>query len=361
MELWQHKSSGHWCKTIKGKRHHFGKDKDAALEEWYRVKDALLAGRARPAKGGFELADACNYLLTRKRQKVEAGELSHVHWEDIKTMCEYVIDHWGRHRTLESIGPDDFGELRAKMMKRWAPGGMKQRMHNIKLIFNFAWKNGKLREQVRWGDQFSVPSQKVVRKAAEKRGPKLFTAEEIRTLLDRATPHMRAFILLGVNCGMGNKDIAMLERRHIQDGWMTKPREKNGTPRRAKLWPETIAAIEEARANQPTTKGEWKDLLFLSPYRNPWSDPNSRNCSMSNIFRRLAQEAEVWKRNAKTFYALRHVFATVAGESRDQVAVDYVMGHCDGSIASVYRESVSDERLEAVSSVVHDWLFPPRP
>ena len=42
--LWQ-RADGRWCRKIKGRVHYFGTDKDAALEEWARVKDDLLAGR----------------------------------------------------------------------------------------------------------------------------------------------------------------------------------------------------------------------------------------------------------------------------------------------------------------------------
>jgi len=56
------------------------------------------------------------------------------------------------------------------------------------------------------------------------------------------------------------------------------------------------------------------------------------------------------------FFALRHTFETIAGESRDQVAVDAIIGHDDGSMASVYRERISDERLLAVAEFVRIWL-----
>ena len=57
------------------------------------------------------------------------------------------------------------------------------------------------------------------------------------------------------------------------------------------------------------------------------------------------------------FYALRHGFETVAGDSRDQIAIDAVMGHTDDSMASVYRERIDDDRLVAVVEHVHEWLF----
>jgi hypothetical protein len=56
-------------------------------------------------------------------------------------------------------------------------------------------------------------------------------------------------------------------------------------------------------------------------------------------------------------YSMRHIFETIGGDSRDQVAVNHVMGHGDSSMASHYRERISDERLRAVSDHVHKWLF----
>ncbi len=56
------------------------------------------------------------------------------------------------------------------------------------------------------------------------------------------------------------------------------------------------------------------------------------------------------------FYSLRHSFETIGGESRDQVAVDHIMGHARDDMASVYRERISDERLMAVVEQVRQWL-----
>ena len=57
-----------------------------------------------------------------------------------------------------------------------------------------------------------------------------------------------------------------------------------------------------------------------------------------------------------TFYALRHTFETIGGESRDQVAVDAIMGHSRDDMASVYRERIGDDRLRAVVEHVRQWL-----
>ena len=53
----------------------------------------------------------------------------------------------------------------------------------------------------------------------------------------------------------------------------------------------------------------------------------------------------------------RYTFETVAGASKDQVAVDAIMGHVDTTMAGNYRERIDDDRLKAVVDHVHAWLF----
>lgn len=57
------------------------------------------------------------------------------------------------------------------------------------------------------------------------------------------------------------------------------------------------------------------------------------------------------------FYGLRHTFETIGGEARDQAALDALMGHSDDSMAGIYRERISDERLRAVVDHVRGWLL----
>jgi integrase len=58
------------------------------------------------------------------------------------------------------------------------------------------------------------------------------------------------------------------------------------------------------------------------------------------------------------FYSLRHAFETIAGGSKDPVAVDLIVGHTDGSMAAHYRERIDDARLRAVVDHVRAWLWP---
>jgi hypothetical protein len=48
----------------------------------------------------------------------------------------------------------------------------------------------------------------------------------------------------------------------------------------------------------------------------------------------------------------------VGDESGDQIATNAIMGHVDDSMADLYRERISDARLQAVVDHVRAWLFP---
>jgi len=358
--LYLHRASSNWCKTIRGRRYYFGKDKVAALEKWHKQKDDLLAGR-KPSTDPevVTIRFACNYCLTKKERLVESGELSRRQFADLKAMSDFLVEHFGANRSVASIGPDEFGELRKKMFARWAPSGLVSRIGNIKHIFRFAYDNDILKSPVKFGDQFKMPSKKMRRIARQKKGKRLFTAEDLRLIIAKANPHMKAFALLGLNAGLGNADIGKLTVDDIDlvRGWLDYPRPKTAVPRRAKLWPETCEAIQVARDNQPTSRSESTGkLLFLTRNRKAWSHHETTSCSISQGFRRLLRELDLYEQG-KTFYALRHVFQTVGGEAKDHVALNYAMGHDDGSIANHYREAVSDERLEAVAATIYSWLF----
>jgi integrase len=160
----------------------------------------------------------------------------------------------------------------------------------------------------------------------------------------------------------------------LKHGWVDFPRPKTAVERRCPLWPETIVAIQEALASRRSPGDEaFEHLVFITKYGQPWAKETS-DSPVTKEFRKLIDSVdseaaeETRKRRVKSppkiyrrgigFYALRHTFETVAGETKDQVAVNHIMGHADNSMAGVYREKISDERLQEVVNYVRRWLYP---
>jgi integrase len=239
------------------------------------------------------------------------------------------------------------------------------------MVFNYAYKAGLIDRPVHFGANFSRPSKKAIRK---QKTPRMFEAAEIRRMIDHARPVMKAMVLLGVNAGFGCADIGRLPKDAVDldGGWITFRRPKTGNERRIPLWPETVEAIREAIAARP--KPATKDLadrVFLTRNGGSWFKEKTRY--MTEQFRKFLQGIDDQAadkaiadgaepppklyRKGRGFYTLRHVFETIGGESCDQVAVDAIMGHERGDMASHYRERISDERLLKVVNTVRDWLY----
>jgi integrase len=207
------------------------------------------------------------------------------------------------------------------------------------------------------GKGFCKPSKKVMRKHRQTKGKRLFQADELRSIIEKARQPMKAMILLGVNCGLGNSDVARmtLETIDLDGGWLNYPRHKTGVERRCSLWLETIAALRDwvAVRPEPADPGN-AELLFVTAFRGSWYRDTSDN-PISRVMRDLLDSLKIT--GNKNFYALRHTMETIGGGSLDQVALDAIMGHVDPSMGAEYREEVADGRLVAVAEHIRVWLF----
>jgi integrase len=352
-----------WAKKIRGKMHYFGpwNDPDGALAKYLEQKDALHAGRKpREATAGVTIKELCNQFLAAKRGLVESGELTNRSWQDYKAGCDLIVSHFGKSRLVADIDPDDFATLRSKMAKKWGPVTLGNVIQRIRVVFKFAWDNGLIDRPVRYGQAFKRPSRKVVRIDRARKGPKLFTADEIRRLLAAAGKSLRAMILLGINGGFGNADCGHfpLSAVDLEAGMIDFPRPKTGIPRCCPLWAETVQAIREASAGRPEPKREeHAGLVFITKYGLPWAK-DTADQTLAKEFGKLLRALKINGRKGLGFYTLRHTFRTVADEAKDQPAADYIMGHEVAHMSAAYRETISDERLKAVTDHVHAWLFP---
>jgi integrase len=363
--------AGYWCKKIRGTGHYFGprfkaddpaaaaKAAEEALKEYKAQKDDLHAGKKpRPSTEAVTVTDAANDFLDAKEELVKAGELSPRTWADYKEASELVRATFGKSRLLADVGPDDFAELRNKMTRKWGPHRVGKMIQCVRCLFKYAYDAELIAAPVRFGPGFKRPSKKVLRLNRAKQGPKLFTADEVRRLIDAAGVQMQTMILLGINCGFGNSDCGNLplSALDLERGWVNYPRPKTGLDRRCPLWPETVEALKEvlARRKEPKDSAD-AGLVFVTKYGEGWAKDEA-DSPITKETRKLLDRLGIEGR--RNFYALRHTFRTVADEVKDQPAADHIMGHETAHMSSVYRETIGDDRLRAVSDHVRAWLFP---
>ena len=288
-------------------------------------------------------------------------EISQRHFVNVYSACELVISQFGKTRSVDDLVSDDFEALRVSLGKTRGALALGSVIQKIRSLFKYGYDAGLIERPIRYGPAFKRPGMAAIRRERSERGPRAFAAAEIRSLLEIASVQMKAMVLLAINCGLGNSDCGQLRHRNIDllRRWLNYPRPKTGIDRRCPLWKETIAALKAAIEDRPAPKDTAdQELVFLTKYGRPWEI--DRMCNpISHEFRKLLIKLDL-HRPGLSFYALRHTFATEAGASRDQVAVNLIMGHADATMAAVYRERIDDARLIAVTDHVHRWLFPPK-
>lgn len=394
-------ASGAWQKKILGKVHYFGrwgkivKGKmerlpgdgwKEALDLYKAQADDLHAGRTprvRKMGEGLTLVVLCDAFFVAKKRKLKTGEITALTLAGHKQVTDLLIAQFGRDRLVDDIAADDFAALREVMAERWGLVRLCNQIQAVKSVFKFGYGSGLIVAPVRYGDEFVKPSAAVLRKNRAKNGEKMIKEVELRRILDALTgkevetgqtdektgkpvkitlasnPNLRAMVLLGVNCGFNNKDCADLPLKalDLDGGWVNFPRPKTGIPRRCPLWPDTVTALREAIAGRPIPRqGEAAGLVFLTSRGRAWIVRGQAN--PVSVAARAAMKAVGIHHDRIGFATLRHVFRTVADGCRNQVAVNQIVGHADGSMASVYRERIDDSRLRAVADHVRAWLWP---
>ncbi len=348
-------ASKRWAAKIKGVTRYFGhwRDWESALDRYQYEVHFFKLGKTPPPRDiqALQVGDMVNLYLEYANNLVRSGELARRTWIDSKRAGELLIASLGRYTTVESLEPKDFAKLRSELTKRVSLATVLITIQRCRVFFNWAVKNEHIPKPPRFGGGFDKPTVQSLEKEKSDRPIRFFCIEELTTLYKAASPQLRCFMLLGLNCGFGNGDIGKMEAKHVQGDWIRFPRPKTQVKRECPLWLETIQAIEATRQ----TLGK-SNLVFLSSTGGSWHK-NESSSSLCIAFKNLQKECGLHN-PGRGFYSLRHNFRTAADGSRDRVAIDLIMGHKDPSMGANYRHGVEPERLQAVVDHVRKWALP---
>ena len=369
-------NNGQWAKKIKGRIYCFGvwADWNAALEKYEAERDRLQTGREIVDK--LSLGDGINRYLTMLEQERDLGEISPRHFDDVVKSLRRIVGYCDptsekrvyetvlpKSLTIDSLGPDDFQRVRRMFaMKKdgktpVSPNTLGPHITRTKTFFNYLFDEGLIERPVNFGSKFKPPAKRKKRLAREQKAAMLFEREEILEAIAQANYRLKAMILLGVNCGLGNEDISRLKFSdfNLLDGWLYTLRNKTGVRRRAKLWATTVDALQMVidRRFEPASDVD-ANLVFITRHRRAYNeDPTT----VTQNFTKLLKKIDAYRGDGRSFYSLKKTFRTIADGELDFVAVKLAIGHADNSIDDYYRLKIDDARLERIAERVRVWLY----
>lgn len=322
-------------------------------------------------KDAMTLADLADRFMERKRR---AG-IQDRSLDEYSLAIQDFIDSCGDDVLVVDLGPAHFAKARAALDARFGTDRLHKFITMVRSMFKWAMKPPLRMLMPDYGDEFDLPKTRhfrLARKAdRELNGLKFFEPGDVAKLLEQADRPMRAMILLALNGGFGNTDVAELPRAvvDLKGGWLDYARSKTGVSRRVPLWPETRKALADVIGYKPKSRVrpgvfESPTLVFLTrkgrPYIEDHRSPTGtllHKDDVSTRFNVLCRRCGLTQKG-RGFYSLRRTFRTIADELADERAADLIMGHDAGDMGGVYVQRILDERLRAVAEHVRLRILP---
>ena len=296
-----------------------------------------------------ELVDA--YLALRKSQ-ADSGDMSvamfsddYYQLENFVAYCERVK----RTKLSEVVTPDHLTAHRASFN-----GGNKVTLWHavkaVKRLLTWGWQQERVETLPRNLDDYA----KVER---PKPLPKFFTVDEVKAMYAEATPRMRLYVLLALNGGFTQIDIATLAHGMIdwETGIISRDRNKTSVPQGCKLWPTTLALLKQ-EATKPNANGD--NLVLVSEEGNPLAyeaisdaGKHSKVDAIRSAFSRLKIKCKM--KDGRGFKTFRKTGADAIAkqyQSEPQL-VDLFLAHSANGMRKHYANQYFDELYKAT-----DWL-----
>jgi integrase len=373
-------ASGQWAKKVHGKLIYFGTDLTAANARWLAERDYWIAGVTPPTRmpttEAATLSELANLFNDRCKRLVRDDEMSQRSFDDYTPTLKRLIAILGSTRQVETLTPLDFANIKERLGEpiaraknktgrtcdRRSPGTIAGDIRRIRAFLSWC-HDSRLIAEPDYGSDFAPIARKTAQRHAAKKERRDLSPDDLRAIIAASSIGFRPLILLAINGGVGNLDLAEMRITQLPnlgdaDPWLILPRGKTGTDRRFPLWPETVAAIRDYLPNRPAHAGRSNaDRLFLTRHGLAWirADGGKRVDSIAGAFTKCRKAAGIPR---GTFYDLRRTFQTIAAETLDFPAVSFVMGHAkrENDMAARYTQHIADERIRAVCERVRGWL-----
>ncbi len=400
-----HTGSGQWRKRYRGRDYYFGElaRPDLALARWRLDWPRITAGKDRattpthpkapaPTTGSADRITIAE-LLEASIAELAERRLSPRTRRDYAEVAEKLLAHLPRR----------FRDLDARALSRvreiaWAhlsPLKQGHRLSHARTVL----RAGCTRLAITMPDLTAAKApthRHDAALAADTRAKKILTVSDFRRLLTEAIGRARsdpdyatmpAEILLALNGALGPNETATLTASAVRppppnapkrkgkaatrtpatgDGWILQPRTKTAQRRAIPLWPETLAAINAARAARAGLHPP-ADYLLTTLKGDPINaDTSSAMQQRMQTLRDavgLGSDENDPTRLAVTWYWFRYTFRFISHGAKvaDQgVARRLIMGHKPADVHDDYLGPLPVADLVAIAEHVRRWALPPR-
>jgi integrase len=260
--------------------------------------DLLSRGKSIRRGDAIAIKEYCQRVMDALQDRVIEDGNSQERLNQYIDRCHDLRDHFGDDQIVDDISPTQWTEFKkAKLMYRkkqptvrLAKRTTNDRIADVRFLLDWGVEEKLIHEPCFNKKDFRAYSKTEVENEQEERD-RAWEPQEILAFLkhERERPIRRAMILLAINCGLGNKDLAILtttdkdfdgyhNKIDLENGWLESTRPKTRKRRKMKLWPETIAALREIMQTPETmmAKHGWSadedvrlkvvaDLMYCSP------------------------------------------------------------------------------------------------
>lgn len=334
-------------RRINGRDHFFGiwANPDAALERFKKEFPYLQVGLEPPTEK-LLVWELLNAYDDEKAALLNTERIKQNTYDEMITIGEVVADVLGKNRAVETVTPFELKAIGHKLAvgksgKPISPVSHKRKVTYARMIFK--WANEVFDLKVRY-EAIKPPEKRAMRERRTAAGAKLFSAEEIRSLLlmtDARNDHaMSAIIYLGLFAGYGPFDCISLTVDKLRGEFLEFPRPKTGVSRRCWL-PDTVRDAIQAAANGTHVLNG-----------RVWS-----RHAVANKFQALCRECGFYQKGRTEPYSLRRTLETVAKNAEvNQSVIDKVMGHERPDTSEIYNQKVFDKQLRKLGEFVERWL-----
>jgi len=351
-------SDGRWRKQINGKMKYFGKVIPKAEARSYRDAEKryfqFLDDRER--NNGVEtsilnltIAEFAEKYLESEYARYARGEITAVWFEAVRCHISDFVERVNWNKPLRYLSELDLEKYRNEvlLLPKSEKTGRKISTHTARARLST------VKQMVKWGFQIklietlprNLDGYSKVRHPAT--GVTTYSREEIQLLYMNANNRTKCWILLALNCGYGQKDIADLrvEEVNLVHGRIRRKRSKTGVETNHKLWPKTVELLREtgrfeAGPDERVFLSRFGKPLVQEEYRN---DKLRRSDGIRTMFEKLRKR--VGLQTGRGFYTLRKTAATEI-ERIDPTVTEMFLGHVERGMKKHYAGR-DWERLDA--------------